>query len=327
MLKIYPAVGAAGNVIVVNANAATYASETVSFQHQTTGTGLWGATGIEAYFIKSSPSYQPDSDPRLPKHTTISSTLNPGDDYIALNNINLFEDPGFVFVRSTVTSNIVASSNLVVGVTTLSGIELGQNVTTANIGKDTTVRVSRIFRGNSSILLSNVDTLTDNVTIASGETIYFDPPARVGGIRIGQEVVFYQHAWAANGTVTSIIRNYENTRSTSAAIPAGTLVTALGVRRLPLGKSTHTLAGNLYFTASNLGLGYSSDAVVSIKAPDNPSGKAPSIGDLYLYANGAVHAIGIYADGTGYYSNPVITITGVNTVPFVGTADLVATFM
>jgi hypothetical protein len=230
--KIYPGVSGAGNVVVLDANVSTTATEYATFQHQTTGTGLWGATGIEAYFIKSSQSYSPEIDPRLPKHSTITTDLESTSDTITVANIDLFPDPGFIFACATATSDITISSNLLVRLSSLSGVELGQNVTTANIGRGTSVRVSRIYRANSSILLSNVDTLMNNVTVSSGETVYFDPTTRVGGIRIGQEVIWYDHSWTANSALTSMTRNIGNTQTTTATILAGNLVTALGTRIL-----------------------------------------------------------------------------------------------
>ena len=232
VIQKYPAIGPAGNVLVLSANVSTYASEYATTQHQTTGTGLWGATGIEAYFIKSAQSYSPEIDPRLPKHSTITSDLEAESDYVTVANISLFPDPGFIFACATATSDITISSNLLVRLSTLSGVELGQNVTTANIGRGTTVRVSKIYRANSSILLSNVDTLLDNVTVTSGETVYFDPTTRVGGIRIGQEVIWYDHSWSSNNALTSLTRNVGNTQTTTTTILAGNLVTALGTRIL-----------------------------------------------------------------------------------------------
>jgi hypothetical protein len=233
-VQVYPAIGVAGNVVVLDANVLSYASEYATFQHQTTGTGLWGATGIEAYFIKSAQSYSPEIDPRLPKHSTITSDLAIDADQITVTNISFFPDPGFIFACATATSDITVSSNLLLTLSSISGVELGQNVTTANIGRGTTVRVSKIYRANSSILLSNVDTLLDNVTVSSGETVYFDPATRVGSIRIGQEVIWYDHAWTANSTLTSLTRNVSNTQTTTTTILAGNLVTALGTRILNL---------------------------------------------------------------------------------------------
>jgi hypothetical protein len=234
---IYPGFDSTGNVIVLDANANTSLSGGVSFRHQTTGTGLWAATGIEAYFIKSSPSYSPEVDPRLPKHYTITNDLTATSDIITVSNIAAFPDPGFIYCTTTVTANVVASGNLLVHLTSLGGVELGQNVITANIGKGTTVRVSKIYRANSSILLSNVDSLLGNVTISNGETVYFDPVTRVGGIRIGQEVIWYNHAWTSNGALTSITRNVGNTSpatypNVANTVSAGSLITVLGVRTL-----------------------------------------------------------------------------------------------
>jgi len=234
VIKVYPAIGPAGNVLVLDANVSTFVSNYANTQHQTTSSGLWGATGIEAYFIKSSHSYSTEIDPRLPKHSTITSDLAMDADQITVENIGLFPDPGFIFACATATSDITISSNLLVALSSLSGVELGQNVTTANIGRGTSVRVSKIYRANSSILLSNVDTLMNNVTVSSGETVYFDPTTRVGGIRIGQEVIWYDHAWTANSALTSLTRNVGNTQTTTTTILAGNLVTALGTRILNL---------------------------------------------------------------------------------------------
>ena len=57
------------------------------------GSGLWQANTIPADFMRGKPSYLPDIDPRLPKHTTITANLVAGNSaVITVSDITKFPD-------------------------------------------------------------------------------------------------------------------------------------------------------------------------------------------------------------------------------------------
>ncbi len=59
-----------------------------------TGTGLYTAQTLQAEFLRGSPAYRPDVDPRLPKHDTITSNLTIlANATITVSNIALFPTP------------------------------------------------------------------------------------------------------------------------------------------------------------------------------------------------------------------------------------------
>jgi hypothetical protein len=218
--------------------------DVITVEHLTASTGLWGSTTIQAYFMQFQQSYSPESDPRLPKHNTTTIDILPTDNHITVANIALFPDPGFIFATGNVVANTVVSNTLLIPLTSLGGIEVGQAVVTANIGLVTSdltqilqnSTVNKIYRANSSILVTNI---TANAVVSQGETVYFYPITRLGSVRIGQEVIQYNHSWSANSTLTEITRNVGNTSPTTYpnvanTIPAGTLITALGTRILNL---------------------------------------------------------------------------------------------
>lgn len=41
-----------------------------------TGQGLWASNSLQAVFLKAEPSYDPGLDPRLPKHTSLTTSAN-----------------------------------------------------------------------------------------------------------------------------------------------------------------------------------------------------------------------------------------------------------
>lgn len=65
---------------------------------------------------------------------------------------------------------------------------------------------------------------------------------------------------------------------------------------------------NLIF--SNIGLGYfAGNVTANISAPDTPAGVTATVNQVFLFANGAVKAVNILNPGSGYLTNPVLTIS------------------
>lgn len=145
-----------------------------------------------------------------------------------------------------------------------------------------------------------------------------------GGLRVGAEVIVYSQVFAGNSSVDVVQRNLANTGAAyTGNIASGTLVSILGLRTLPISRKLYVYNGNVVFLSSNLGLGYyAANVGVTISSPDRRDGNTAVASSVYLFANGAVQAISITNRGTGYFNNPVITVTGPNTVPFSGNATL-----
>ena len=197
-----------------------------------TGTGLYASNTRESYFLRESPGYASNVDPRLPNYDYITSNLTIwANAQITVGNISLFPDPGEVTANSTITANSLLSNLLIVPVSSTSTIVLGNKVITANIANTANVKVSRIFSANGNILLSG---FTDNAQITSGETIYFWPGKRVGTVRVRGEVIHYEHTWASNSSLTGLTRNVGNTTNSTVNgnIWAGNIISVLGLRTL-----------------------------------------------------------------------------------------------
>lgn len=197
-----------------------------------TGVGLYASDTQESYFLRSSPSYSPDIDPRLPKHSTITRVLTDATTAeIEVDDILLFPSPSTITATASVTANITASNTLVVSVNTVGTIVLGTRVITGNIANAAGVTVSRIFSANNRILIQG---LAQNSVISAGETIYFWPRTQVGAVRVKAEVIWYDHAWAGNSRLTTLTRQVASTPSANSSgnVAVGTVITALGLRDL-----------------------------------------------------------------------------------------------
>ena len=77
---------------------------------------------------------------------------------------------------------------------------------------------------------------------------------------------------------------------------------------------------NLSVTWTSRGLGYSAGTVhANVTAANVPLGTSVTVNSVYLYANGAIKAVNVSTNGVGFASEPVLTITGANTTPAIGT--------
>jgi hypothetical protein len=197
-----------------------------------TGTGLYNSATRESFFLRDSPGYTSNVDPRLPKFDYITSNLTIwANTRITVGNINLFPDPGEITANSTVTANSLLSNLLIIPVSSVSTIILGNKIITANIANTANVKVTKIFSANGNILVSGY---TANAQITAGETVYFWPGKRVGAVRVRGEVIQYDHAWAANSTLTGLTRNVGGTMNStiSGNVRAGNIISVLGLRTL-----------------------------------------------------------------------------------------------
>jgi hypothetical protein len=85
------------------------------------------------------------------------------------------------------------------------------------------------------------------------------------------------------------------------------------------GEGVAATSGNVAVTFSNQGLGYfTANAGITFSAPQIAGGTTAT-GSVYLFANGAIKAVGLSSAGTGYTTKPTLAFTGANTTPAVGT--------
>jgi hypothetical protein len=197
-----------------------------------TGTGLYNSNTRESYFLRASPGYTSNVDPRLPNYDYLTSNLTIwANAQITVGNIDLFPDPGQVTANSTVTANSLLSNLLIIPVSSISTIVLGDKVITANIANTANVKVTKIFSANGNILVSGY---TNNAQITSNETIYFWPSKRVGTVRVRGEVIQYDHAWSSNSSLTGLSRNVGGTTNSTVNgnVTAGNIISVLGLRTL-----------------------------------------------------------------------------------------------
>lgn len=191
-----------------------------------TGTGLYLSESRQSYFLRAAPSYNPGIDPRLPKYTTLASDFTAGSTEITVDDISTMPVPTTVYANATVSSNTALSSLLVVPVTSLANIVVGNSVTTANIPASANIKINQIFTNNNAIRLG---TFRSNVQITEGELLDFSPIEVVGAVRINTEVILYEKVWTANSTLTGLTRTVANTTS-AGNVTAGKLVSILGLR-------------------------------------------------------------------------------------------------
>jgi hypothetical protein len=85
------------------------------------------------------------------------------------------------------------------------------------------------------------------------------------------------------------------------------------------GEGVVASSGNVAVTFSNIGEGYfTANAGITFSAPQIAGGTTAT-GSVYLFANGAIKAVGLSSAGTGYTTKPTLAFTGANTTPAVGT--------
>lgn len=107
------------------------------------GNGLFAANTEQAEFIRAQLSYSPDTDPRLPKHTSLASNLLIAGNTLltttlTLANINLVPQPDFANGKQgylRIGANVWRYGNVHVGNSTVSSLANVQ----ANLGGNLTI--------------------------------------------------------------------------------------------------------------------------------------------------------------------------------------------
>ncbi len=84
----------------------------------------------------------------------------------------------------------------------------------------------------------------------------------------------------------------------------------------PGGESVTVTSGNATATFGDIGAGYfAANVSAVVAAPQLTNGTTATIGTVYLYANGAIKALGISNAGAGYTAAPTVTFFGANSTP------------
>lgn len=147
---------------------------------------------------------------------------------IASNEILNFPIINAMYCSANVVSNVSLSTDLVVPLTNVNDINVNDSFVSANITSPLGVRVKSVFENNSSVLISS---LTSNKTVTKGEKIYISNYATKGALRIKEEVIHYDHAWASNSTLSGLTRSVGNTVNCvdqNGTILNGSIITFLG---------------------------------------------------------------------------------------------------
>lgn len=91
----------------------------------------------------------------------------------------------------------------------------------------------------------------------------------------------------------------------------------------PGGEGVTITSGNAVATFSDVGSGYyAANVSATISAPQLTNGTTATIGTVYLFANGAIKALGVSNAGSGYTTNPTVTFFGANSGPAAATVAI-----
>lgn len=90
-----------------------------------TGSGLWAAQTLQAEFLRASKSYNPDFDPRLPKHVLLAANITSNSSVITVSNISAFPSPDInnnLYGAIRIKQETILYSVLFVGNSSLGGL-------------------------------------------------------------------------------------------------------------------------------------------------------------------------------------------------------------
>lgn len=176
VVKVY----ASGNVVQVSGNIITTLGETVTFQKLVSNVGLYATNTIPSAFLKASPAYTTNVDPRLPNYDFLTDNLTIWSNAeIAVSNISLFPSPSnitsnsFVYANTFYSNGAPINTTLLIPVSNINGLIVGDRIVTANIPSSAESTIQRVF-SNASVLIQNLSS-NANIQISSGEVCYFYP--------------------------------------------------------------------------------------------------------------------------------------------------------
>lgn len=160
--------------------------------------------------------------------------------------------------------------------------------------------------------------INTNYTTAAEFDIVYKPFKQVDYIRIDDKGTSY--TYTANVTISNPNRFWATVTNANVSTTGMTFELLAG--ELPNPVTTTTIAtdvsGNLTnVTFSNIGLGYfDSNVTATISAPNTPAGVQATVNRVHLFANGAIKSVNVLNKGSGYLSNPTLTISSTgNTYP------------
>lgn len=183
--------------------------------------------------------------------------------------------------------------------------------------KDTGIsNISVVYSGMNYIADPYIEINSEFDTAANIDIVY-KPFKQVDYIRVD-----YGGTGYVNNTPNVSISNPNEywAKVSNASISSSGLTFEINAAPLQDSVSTTVLStdgtGNLNITFSNIGLGYfSANANVTISAPNLPNGIPAVVNTVHLFANGAVKAVNLLSNGSGYLTSPTLTFTGANTYP------------
>lgn len=102
------------------------------------GTGLWAAQTLQAEFLRASKSYNPDIDPRLPKHDVLAANLTANSNVIVVGNIAAFPTPDInsgLFGAIRVRQEVMLYADVFLGNSSLGNLTrtVGNTVSSGNV--------------------------------------------------------------------------------------------------------------------------------------------------------------------------------------------------
>lgn len=89
-----------------------------------TGTGLYAAQTLPAEFLRGSPAYRPDIDPRLPVHDVLVANFTPSSTTMTVSNILLYTAPNLtagIYGSIRLRSEVMLYANVWTGNSTIGG--------------------------------------------------------------------------------------------------------------------------------------------------------------------------------------------------------------
>lgn len=208
------------NVVTLNSSVSVFPGNALNFTTLVSGTGLSASESRAAFFLRSSPSYAPMADPRLPKRITNTQDFLANSASLVLSDLSNVE----VVTFSTTITSARANSEIVVA--DAGQAQVSDYVLSGRARFSTNLRVRSIDLANNTVRLSG------QLASTNGQVVYFQRAARPL-LRIGSEVIYYSNVDIEGSSVTGIVRNLANTRPSADQIwAAGNTVSILGTALL-----------------------------------------------------------------------------------------------
>jgi hypothetical protein len=119
------------------------------------GNGLFSSQSLQADFIRNVPSYNPDVDPRLPKHDIITTVFTANSNVITVSNISKFPSPNVTLGESgtvRILQEVIRYSNVSLANSSVFGL-------TRTVGNTVSCTISGNVAANTVISSLGLSTL------------------------------------------------------------------------------------------------------------------------------------------------------------------------